>query len=212
VLVPVRDTKANESGSEQHLWRTWQRDLLRACLVIVFWAVHACANWLFFHQPGVEWLKATSDATWDRYAKVSLSGGRCPWPADLINATQEMVTFSFYSPMMAGMNGVNLGLPKAWVVKCKKCGCTITCRAIDPQGEHAQPDKAEPPPHESVIVTCSCCWAAFRYSPAEIFEDSPGPSSNCFDRSKPTTKEEKKPNAVLLIAASRRCSAEPRED
>jgi len=100
------------------------------------------------------------------------------------------------------MSGVNLGLPKAWVVKCKKCSCTITCRAIDPQGEHSQPDKAEPPPHDSVIVTCSCCWAAFRYSPAEIFKDSPGPSSNCFDRGKPTTKEEKKPNAVLLIAAS----------
>src|SRR5262249_672835 len=60
----------------------------------------------------------------------------------------------------------------------------------------------EPPPHDSVIVTCSCCWAAFRYSPAEIFKDSPGPSRNCFDRGKPTTKEEKKPNAVLLIAAS----------
>jgi hypothetical protein len=77
------------------------------------------------------------------------------------------------------MTGLNLGLPVAWLVKCKKCGCTINCRAIDPQTEHSQPDKADPPPHDSVIVTCSCCWAAYRYSPAEIFKGAPGPSSNC---------------------------------
>ena len=112
------------------------------------------------------------------------------------------MTFSFHSPMIAGMTGVNLGLPKAWVVKCKKCACTITCRAIDAQGEHSQPEKADPAPKDSVIVTCSCCWAAYRYSPAEIFKDSPGPSSSCYDRGKPTIKEDKKPNAVLLIAAS----------
>lgn len=112
------------------------------------------------------------------------------------------MTFSFPSPMIAGMTGVNLGLPKAWVVTCKKCSCTITCRAIDPQGEHSQPDKSGPSPQDSVIVTCSCCWTAYRYSPAEIFKDSPGPSSKCYDRGKPTLKEEKKPNAVILIAAS----------
>jgi hypothetical protein len=100
------------------------------------------------------------------------------------------------------MTGVNLGLPKAWVVKCKKCTCTITCRAIDPQGEHSQMDKADSAPQDSVIVTCSCCWAAYRYSPAEIFKDSPGPSSSCYDRRKSTIKEAKKPNAVLFIAAS----------
>ena len=104
--------------------------------------------------------------------------------------------------MIAGMTAVNLGLPKAWVVKCKKCACTITCRAIDAQGEHSQPEKADPAPKDSVIVTCSCCWAAYRYSPAEIFKDSPGPSRSCYDRGKPTIKEDKKPNAVLLIAAS----------
>jgi hypothetical protein len=109
------------------------------------------------------------------------------------------MTFVFISPMIAGMNGVNLGLPKAWVVKRKKCACTITCRAIDPQG---QPDRADPAPQDSVIVACSCCWAAYRYSPAEIFKDSPGPSSSCYHRGKPTIKEEKKPDAVLLIAAS----------
>jgi hypothetical protein len=91
------------------------------------------------------------------------------------------MTFSFYSPMIAGMTGLNLGLPSAWVVKCKKCGCTINCRAIDPQIEHSEPEKAEPPPQDTVIVTCSCCWAAYRYSPAEVFKGPPGPSSNCYD-------------------------------
>jgi hypothetical protein len=112
------------------------------------------------------------------------------------------MTFSFLSPMMTGMAGRNLGLPKAWVVNCKKCGCTINCRAIDPQGEHSQPDKADPPPHDSVIVTCSCCWAAYRYTPAEIFKGSPGPSTNCYDRGRPAVNEERKTNAGLLIAAS----------
>ena len=109
--------------------------------------------------------------------------------------------------MMAGMAGLNLGLPVAWVVKCKKCGCTINCRAIDPQIEHSEPDKAEPPPQDTVIVTCSCCWAAYRYSPAEVFKGQPGPSSNCCDRGKPNNpnnnkEEERRPNAALLIAAS----------
>jgi hypothetical protein len=46
-----------------------------------------------------------------------------------------------------------------------------------------------------------CCWAAYRYGPAEIFKGSPGPSSHCYGRGK-TTKEEQRPNAVLFIAAS----------
>jgi hypothetical protein len=103
--------------------------------------------------------------------------------------------------MIAVMTGLNLGLPKAWVVNCKKCGCTINCRAIDPQTEHSQPEKADPPPGEAVIVTCSCCWAAYRYSPAEVFKGPPGPSGKCIDRGRPNNKEDK-PNAVLLIAAS----------
>ncbi len=112
------------------------------------------------------------------------------------------VTFVVSSPIIAGMTGLNLGLPAAWVVKCKKCGCTINCRAIDPQIEHSQPDNADPPPHDSVIVTCSCCWAAYRYSPAEISKGAPGPSSNCYYRRKPNNQEERKPNAALFIAAS----------
>jgi hypothetical protein len=112
------------------------------------------------------------------------------------------MTFVVYSPIITRMTGLNVGLPVAWVVRCKKCGCTINCRAIDPQTEHSQPDKADPPPQDSVIVTCSCCWAAYRYNPAEIFKGAPGPSSNCYDRGRPNNKEEKKPNAVLVIAAS----------
>jgi hypothetical protein len=53
------------------------------------------------------------------------------------------MTFAFYPLTIAGMTGVNLGLPRAWVVKCKTCSCTITCRAIDPKGEHSQLDNAE---------------------------------------------------------------------
>jgi hypothetical protein len=108
----------------------------------------------------------------------------------------------FMQISIARMTGLNLGLPTAWVVKCKKCGCTINCRAIDPQTEHSQPDKADPPPQDSVIVTCSCCWVAYRSSPSEIFKGAPGPSSNCYDPGRPNNKEEKKPNAALLIAAS----------
>src|SRR6266851_2502580 len=112
------------------------------------------------------------------------------------------MTFSFCSPMIAGMTGLNLGLPSAWVVKCKKCGCTINCRAIDSHIEHSEPEKAEPPPKDTVTVTCSCCWTAYRYSPAEVFKGPPGPSSNCNRLGRPNNKEEKTPNAVLLIAAS----------
>jgi hypothetical protein len=36
--------------------------------------------------------------------------------------------------------------------------------------EHSEPDKAQPPPQDTVIVTCSCCWAAYRYSPSEVFD------------------------------------------
>jgi hypothetical protein len=112
------------------------------------------------------------------------------------------MTFSFHSPMMSGMAGLNQGLPVAWVVRCKKCGCTINCRAIDPQAEHSQPDKADPPPRDAVIVTCSCCWAAYRYGPGEVFKGPPGPSTKCMDRARPGLREEKQPSAVLLIAAS----------
>lgn len=40
--------------------------------------------------------------------------------------------------------GTFSGLPHAWVVRCKKCTCTITCCAVNPQTEHAEPEKSEP--------------------------------------------------------------------
>ena len=95
------------------------------------------------------------------------------------------------------------------MVNCKKCGCTIIGRAIDSQLEHAEPEKAEPPPHDTVIVTCACCWSAYRYSPAEIFKGAPGPSARCWahrglEGSNHTNnnKDGRIPNSVLLIAAS----------
>ena len=112
--------------------------------------------------------------------------------------------FAKYSPMMVSVTS-QLDLPTAWVVKCKKCGCTVNCRAIDPQLEHAQPEKAEPPPQDTVSVTCSCRWAAYRYSAAEVFKGSPGPSANCHanrSANNANNKETKRADSVLLIAAS----------
>lgn len=85
------------------------------------------------------------------------------------------------------MNGIFSGLPQPSVVKCKKCGCAITCRAIELQTEHAEPDKSDPVPQHPVIVSCSCCWTAFRYSPTEIFKGQPAPSSTCFERRRTET-------------------------
>jgi len=90
------------------------------------------------------------------------------------------------------------GLPTAWVVKCKKCGCIVTCRATDPQGDHAQPEKSEPAPQQALIVTCSCCWSAFRYEPDAIFKGSPAPNTSC-ERYR---KAERKNNNALFLAAS----------
>jgi hypothetical protein len=115
------------------------------------------------------------------------------------------MTFAMYSPMMVGVTS-QLALPTAWVVKCKKCGCTVNCRAIDAQVEHAEPERAEPPPQDTVVVTCSCCWAAYRYSPAEVFKGPPGPSARCQANRRlnnaNNNKEARKTDSVLLIAAS----------
>lgn len=114
------------------------------------------------------------------------------------------MTFAICSPIIAYVAEL-VALPSAWVVKCKKCGCTATCRAIDSEREHAEPEKAEPPPRDTVIVTCSCCWRAYRYSPNEVFKGPPSPGSDCArNRTSSTTnnKGAKSPNSVLLIAAS----------
>lgn len=124
---------------------------------------------------------------------------------------KQVMCFAFYSYMI--LAAMSLNLPLVWVVRCKKCGCTITCRAVDAQTEHSQPDKIEPPPRESLIVACSCCWTAFRYSPTDIFKGPPAPGSHCFDQGKASStnnapnnahnnKDERKLNAGLLIAAS----------
>jgi hypothetical protein len=102
--------------------------------------------------------------------------------------------------------GTFSGLPHAWVVRCKKCGCTITCRAVDPQTEHAEPDKSEPAPQHPVLVSCSCCWTAFRYKPTEVFKGQPSPSNTCPEHRSSAVannnQEENRSNAVILIAAS----------
>jgi hypothetical protein len=106
--------------------------------------------------------------------------------------------------MMVGVTS-ELALPTAWVVRCKKCGCTVNCRAIDAQIEHADPERAEPPPQDTVVVTCSYCWAAYRYPPAEVFKGPPGPSASCrANRSvnHANNKEARKTDSALLIAAS----------
>lgn len=115
------------------------------------------------------------------------------------------MTFAICSPIIPSVADL-VALPSAWVVQCKKCGCTVTCRAIDSQREHAEPDKVEPPPSDTVIVTCSCCWTAYRYSPNEIFKGPPSPGAGCARNrtsSLPNNnKEAKNPDSVLLIAAS----------
>jgi hypothetical protein len=117
------------------------------------------------------------------------------------------VTFAIYSPIIVPiMTSAFPALPQAWVVKCKNCGCTVTCRAIDPQTEHSEPEKAEPPPSHPVIVSCSCCWSAYRYNSTDVFKGPPSPSIACLGSRKwdasGNNKEETKPNAAILIAAS----------
>lgn len=102
--------------------------------------------------------------------------------------------------------GISTGLPHSWVVRCKKCSCTITCRSVDPQTEHAEPENSEPAPQHPVLVSCSCCWTAFRYSPTEVFKGQPSPSNTCSEHpsgeASNNKQEEKRSNAVILIAAS----------
>lgn len=93
------------------------------------------------------------------------------------------------------------GLPTAWVVKCKKCSCVVTCRALDPQREHEEPHNQEPAPQQALIVTCSCCWSPFRYEPSAIFRGSPAPGSSC-DRNRRNSKSEEKKGNALFFAAS----------
>ena len=38
-----------------------------------------------------------------------------------------------------------MAIPEAWVVRCKRCSCVVTCFATDPQAEHLATKKPEPP-------------------------------------------------------------------
>ena len=111
--------------------------------------------------------------------------------------------FAYTVPVFRGASS---GLPHTWVVRCKKCSCTINCRAVDPQTEDAEPDKSEPAPQNPVVVSCSCCWTAFRYSPTEVFKGQPSPSNTCSEHRREeganNNSEEKKSKAAILIAAS----------
>jgi hypothetical protein len=120
---------------------------------------------------------------------------------------QDAWTFSFHSPMLSSMDGKSL--PEAWVVKCTKCRCTVTCRAVDPQEEHINPAGREFHPTSALVVTCSCCWSAYRYPADEIFRGSPAPSVECaarrqreLTRNRSGSDKEQVSKGTLLVAAS----------
>lgn len=109
--------------------------------------------------------------------------------------------------MLDAMDGTCL--PEAWVVKCAKCRCTVTCRAVDPQEEHTNPASRESRPNTALVVTCSCCWNAYRYSAEEIFKGTPGPSAECaarrqreLARNRSVSEKEQVSKGTLLVAAS----------
>lgn len=96
-------------------------------------------------------------------------------------------------------------LPEAWVVRCKKCSCTVNCRAIDPQTEHSNPELRDPAPRVHLVVSCACCWSPFRYAPTEIFKGHPARSPTCpVQKAANGTQARKddKTNGAMLVAAS----------
>ena len=95
-----------------------------------------------------------------------------------------------------------LALPTAWVVRCAGCGCTVTCQAIDPQAEHTEAARVEAAaPRDARVVTCSCCWKAYRYAATDIFKGEPKPSGRCAARVEARNGDGKLDGA-LLVAAS----------
>jgi hypothetical protein len=83
----------------------------------------------------------------------------------------------------------------AWVVTCKVCRCVITCFAIDPQLEHGKSEIG--PPAHSAVLTCPCCWGAYRYSGLDIVRGRPRRSPAC------RRKQQRPPiSGALLVAAS----------
>ena len=90
------------------------------------------------------------------------------------------------------------------MVRCKKCSCTITCRAVDPQTEHAEPDKSEPAPHASGAGQLFLLLDSVSLQPYGGIQ--PSPSNTCPEHrsgeGSSNNQEEKRSNAVILIAAS----------
>ena len=81
------------------------------------------------------------------------------------------------------------------MVQCTECGCIVTARAEDPQAHMQDP---EPRPNCRLLVTCSCCWNAFLYSPEKMFDGTPAPSPECHRRARLAARTE---NARLIAAA-----------
>jgi hypothetical protein len=103
--------------------------------------------------------------------------------------TSRSLTFAIVSPVLSPT-------PSAWIVNCTGCGCAITCFAIDPQTEHMHPSAT--PPQSSAVVTCSCCWASYRYEEMQITRGEPKRNPSCAKQ----TKRESKSDGAMLIAAS----------
>jgi hypothetical protein len=142
---------------------------------------------------------ATCKKCWNNLAALNAPQFAHPDP--------QVWIFSFCSPILSGMDGAVL--PEAWVVKCAKCRCTVTCVAIDPQREHTDPASRESRPNSAFVVTCSCCWSARRYSAEQISRGIPGPSTECAARrqrelaqNKSGGDKEQISRGTLLVAAS----------
>ncbi len=64
-------------------------------------------------------------------------------------------------------------VPEAWVVRCMRCSCVITCRALDPK------NSSEEAPKSTLPVTCSCCGNTHHYHPGDIYRGKPARGVQC---------------------------------
>jgi|SRR5579859_1348169 len=90
-------------------------------------------------------------------------------------------------------------VPEAWVVRCIRCSCIITCRAFDAQNE-----PIEAPKH-MLAVTCSCCDTTHRYHPGDVYRGRPAPGAQCpaWKEAKPTSQpQDGRERNTLAICAS----------
>lgn len=105
------------------------------------------------------------------------------------NRAMTSLPFARCSPKLSFM-------PSPWVVTSLGCRCTIICFATDPQTEHMNPE--EGPPQSSALVTCSCCWATFRYAGKQIARGTPTQNPQCASR----RGKDSKTDGAVLVAAS----------